>query len=71
MSTMSEPTAVPVPPADVTAPNRPKIKKHKTRRRVAKGLAWLALAMTAAMILAEPWLLVPAVKLVAALILWD
>ena len=71
MSTMPEMTAVPVPPADVTAPHRPKNKKHKTRRRVAKSLAWLALAMTAAMILAEPWLLVPAVTLVAALSLWD
>ncbi|ROP28809.1 hypothetical protein [Couchioplanes caeruleus] len=45
--------------------------KRKTRRRVAKALAWLSLALTAAMVLAEPWLLLPVLMLVIALSLWD
>ncbi|MGR6921874.1 hypothetical protein ACU635_47160 [[Actinomadura] parvosata] len=46
-------------------------KKHKARRRVAKGLAWFALLLTAVLVLAEPWLLLPAAALLAAIALWD
>ncbi|WP_113702291.1 hypothetical protein [Nonomuraea lactucae] len=46
-------------------------KKSKAKRRAAKGLAWLALILTAALVLAEPWLLVPAAAILAAIALWD
>ncbi|NUW39591.1 hypothetical protein [Nonomuraea rhodomycinica] len=46
-------------------------KKNKARRRTAKGLAWFALLLTAVLVLAEPWLLLPAAALLAAITLWD
>ncbi|MER7505500.1 hypothetical protein AB0L05_37600 [Nonomuraea pusilla] len=46
-------------------------KKNKARRRAAKGLAWFALLFTAVLVLAEPWLLLPAAALLAAIALWD
>ncbi|MFF5217699.1 hypothetical protein [Micromonospora sp. NPDC000442] len=46
-------------------------KRRKTRRRVAKGLAYVSLAITAVLVLSEPWLLLPLVMFVAALSLWD
>ncbi|MEV4372771.1 hypothetical protein AB0J71_37275 [Nonomuraea sp. NPDC049637] len=46
-------------------------KKTKARRRAAKGLAWFALLLTAGLVLAEPWLLLPAAALLAAIALWD
>lgn len=46
-------------------------KKNKARRRAAKGLAWFALLLTAVLVLAEPWLLLPAAALLAAIALWD
>lgn len=75
MTAMPETGAIPAPsatiPADVAAPTQLKSKKHKTRRRIAKGLAWVAVAMTAVMVLAEPWLLLPVITLVVALSIWD
>ncbi|MFI6740190.1 hypothetical protein ACIBI9_45320 [Nonomuraea sp. NPDC050451] len=57
-----------VPPAGGPAK---KGGKRKNKRRVAKGLAYLALLGTAVLILAEPWLLIPAIALLAAIALWD
>jgi hypothetical protein len=79
MSTMSEPGAVTAQPsgpaadlgAEPPAHTHAKNNKRKTRRRIAKALAWVAVAMTAVMVLAEPWLLLPVVTLVVALSLWD
>ncbi|MCF4122594.1 SRPBCC family protein [Antribacter sp. KLBMP9083] len=45
--------------------------KRTRRRRFAKGLAWGAVLITAAFVLAEPWLLVPVLMFGAALSLWD
>lgn len=41
------------------------------RRRLAKALAWTSLAVTGLFVLAEPWLLVPALGFAIALSLWD
>ena len=57
-------------PADAAVPQQ-KSKKRKTRRRVAKALAYVALAVSAVLVLSEPWLLLPLVMFVAALSLWD
>lgn len=57
-----------VPPAGSPAK---KGGKRKNKRRVAKGLAYLALLGTAVLVLAEPWLLIPAIALLAAIALWD
>ncbi|MEU8523577.1 hypothetical protein [Streptomyces sp. NBC_01216] len=46
-------------------------KRNKGRRRMAKALAYLALAFTGLLILAEPWLLVPVAVLALAISLWD
>lgn len=45
--------------------------RKRRRRRLAKALAWASLGVTALFVLAEPWLLVPAVLVVLALSLWD
>jgi uncharacterized protein YndB with AHSA1/START domain len=41
------------------------------RRRAAKVLAWTSLGLTALVVLAEPWLLVPVALVALALSLWD
>ena len=48
-----------------------KAKKRWIRRRVAKTLAWISVALTAVMVLSEPWLLLPVITLGVALSLWD
>ncbi|GAA0514235.1 hypothetical protein Ade02nite_89820 [Paractinoplanes deccanensis] len=55
-------------PADL-APH--KSRKRRTRRRIAKGLAYVSLAVTAVLVLSEPWLLLPVLTFVIALSLWD
>ncbi|WP_129790041.1 SRPBCC family protein [Promicromonospora panici] len=45
--------------------------KRTRRRRLAKVLAWTSLAVTGLFVLAEPWLLVPALGFALALSLWD
>ncbi|MFI5494209.1 hypothetical protein [Actinoplanes sp. NPDC051859] len=57
----------------MTTMSTPVVKnaKRKGRRRTAKVLAWLSLAMSGAMVLAEPWLLLPVATMVIALSLWD
>ncbi|WP_051274616.1 SRPBCC family protein [Cellulomonas sp. URHD0024] len=54
--------------AEAKAANR---ARKVRRRRVAKGLAWTSLGLTALFVLAEPWLLVPLVLFLVALSLWD
>lgn len=71
MSISPEADAIPAPSADETAYPKAKSKKRRTRRRIAKGLAWTSLAFTALLILAEPWLLIPVVTFAIALSLWD
>ncbi|MER7443684.1 hypothetical protein [Micromonospora avicenniae] len=44
---------------------------RRSRRKVAKALLYAALAMTALLVLAEPWLLVPVALTVLALSLWN
>ncbi|GGN95014.1 hypothetical protein GCM10011579_095140 [Streptomyces albiflavescens] len=46
-------------------------KKNKAQRRAAKALAYFALIFTGLLVLAEPWLLIPAAALVLAISLWD
>ncbi|BAL93153.1 hypothetical protein AMIS_79330 [Actinoplanes missouriensis 431] len=72
MSTLSITATDPVVPADdeVARPQQ-KSKKRKMRRRIAKGLAYLSLAITALLVLSEPWLLLPLITFVVALSLWD
>ncbi|WP_431903004.1 hypothetical protein [Nonomuraea sp. bgisy101] len=48
----------------------PAKKKSKAKKRAAKSLLWFALLGTAVLVLAEPWLLIPA-ALLAAIALWD
>ncbi|MEV0718969.1 hypothetical protein [Asanoa sp. NPDC050611] len=67
MSVLSDANVEAQPPADVPA----KTRKRRTRRRVAKTLAWVAVALTAVMVLSEPWLLLPVITLAVALSLWD
>jgi uncharacterized protein YndB with AHSA1/START domain len=45
--------------------------KKVRRRRVAKVLAWTSLAVTALFVIAEPWLLIPALTFALAFSLWD
>ncbi|MEU4830660.1 hypothetical protein [Streptosporangium sp. NPDC023615] len=45
--------------------------KNRAKRRVAKGLAWIALIGTAVLVLAEPWVLLSAAVLLVAIALWD
>jgi hypothetical protein len=60
------------PPPDAAPPfSSGKSTKRRTRRRIAKTLAWLSLTVTAVLVLAEPLLLVPVVTFVVALSLWD
>ncbi len=56
------------PTPEVGAPQK---KKRRAKRRLAKGLAWSALLFTAALVLAEPWLLLPTAAMLAAIALWD
>ncbi|MGP3921423.1 hypothetical protein [Nonomuraea sp. 10N515B] len=58
-------------PENGTSEKKNKKKKSKTKRRMAKGLAWFALLFTAVLVLAEPWLLLPAGAMLAAIALWD
>ena len=60
----------PTPPSP-TARTAGKAAKRKARRRIAKTLAWFSLAVTAVLVLAEPWLLAPVVTFAVALSLWD
>lgn len=46
-------------------------KTSRARRRTAKALAYFSLIFTGLLVLAEPWLLLPAVALVLAISLWD
>ncbi|MFF3689662.1 hypothetical protein [Streptomyces sp. NPDC002187] len=46
-------------------------KKNKAQRRAAKALAYFSLIFTGLLVLAEPWLLIPAAALVLAISLWD
>ncbi len=72
MSTIPETDGIPAYEAVDTAPRtHAKNKKRKTRRRIAKALAWVSVALTAVMVLSEPWLLLPVITLVVALSLWD
>ncbi|MEU8239415.1 hypothetical protein AB0C07_14325 [Actinoplanes missouriensis] len=72
MTTLSTtPADLIVPAPDEAAASHQKSKKRKTRRRVAKALAYLSLAVTAVLVLAEPWLLLPLITFMVALSLWD
>ncbi|TVZ77339.1 hypothetical protein [Streptomyces sp. BK340] len=50
---------------------RNKGTKNKTKRRLAKALAYFALIFSGLLVLAEPWLLIPVVALVLAVSFWD
>ncbi|MGI5239391.1 hypothetical protein [Dactylosporangium sp. CA-139066] len=59
-------------PTDTVAVAAPaRTGRRKLKRRIAKGLAWSAVAFTGLLILAEPWLLIPVITFVVALSLWD
>lgn len=45
--------------------------RKSRRRRTAKVLAWTSLAVTGLFVLAEPWLLIPALTFAIAFSLWD
>lgn len=63
-----------VDPADTmqaASPDSAKKAKHHTRRRLAKLLLYISLAVSALMVLAEPWLLVPLLTAAVAVALWD
>jgi hypothetical protein len=45
--------------------------KRRRQRRIAKALLYFSLIVTAVMILAEPWLLIPLGTAAVALSLWD
>jgi peptidoglycan biosynthesis protein MviN/MurJ (putative lipid II flippase) len=71
MSTFPAEVPGAAPAADVPVQPQRKSRKRRVRRRVAKALAWFSLAVTAAFVLAEPWLLLPVITFVVALSLWD
>lgn len=71
MSTLSETDGTPAYDAPDTTRTHVKDKKRKNRRRIAKALAWVSVALIAVMVLSEPWLLLPVITLVVALSLWD
>jgi hypothetical protein len=58
-------------PANTSPQLKPKKRKRRTQRRIAKALMWFALLFSAVAVLSEPWLLVPVIAVGAALILWD
>jgi len=72
VSTFSQADAVSAPPpADETVHSTARNKKRRTRRRIAKALAWASLVVTALFVLADPWLLIPVITFAVALSLWD
>lgn len=46
-------------------------RERRAKRRAAKALAWTALGLTAVLVLAEPWLLIPVGLFAVALSLWN
>ncbi|MFC8848472.1 MULTISPECIES: hypothetical protein [unclassified Micromonospora] len=63
-----QPTVATAPPADQPATAR-KLARRR-RRRAAKALLYVSLILTALLVLAEPWLLVPVATAAVALSLW-
>jgi peptidoglycan biosynthesis protein MviN/MurJ (putative lipid II flippase) len=57
--------------AQVDAAHEARKAKRRRRRRVAKVLLYVSLIVTAVMILAEPWLLLPIGTAAVALSMWD